>query len=794
MNLKSRSIFKNFSAVFLSLLIITVIFIPLEPARAGSGLGDLISFNIFDIISEFIASAALDEGGFFESIYFLAYQLLNLGLIVVTTLVYFGAWLIDVFLDEAIYTSVLDMTNKTSAVYIGWTTIRDACNTFFILFLLLIAFSTILRIQAYSAKSLLPKLIISLFLINFSATIAMMVIDFGQVFMFEIKTWMGAGGFSNTAGSPLTSIVDYFNNEYNFRSPSKSYLLSDVVGVAFALCYSAILGLLYIMLALFLLVRIIMFVILVIFSPFAFFSTILPGMRTYTSQWWSSLMSNAIFGPVFLFFIFLSGKMAQSMQTFDPIEPGDEISSLAYIIKELIPHVVALGMLFAAIPATKEIGAAGASKIIGGAAGLGVIGAGVIGATKLAGGTGKKGAGWGGRRAGVDSRKVGNVLRGGTKWVADKIPTKAGKKISERVGSEIILKETKIKTKDREAISKQYTELNLKDMKGEHALSVAKAESSKAIIGESGEKSKTKIAALIQRAIEDGVNMAEKDGSGKFKNDRLISIAKAHNINTDEIAKHDPRAAEALGGKKAKEYYNEHAESGDWKKYKGHVWEEDYPDIQEAVNNNGNLRNYRKSSGKIMQSHMDKGAENNVANKHSAWKKAMDDGDAIAISQAKKNYDKAQESAAVVTGDVRTVYGKRDYDKGTGESKLKKDSTGKIEVDDRALSGSIDKLSENFKNFNTDSKKLFGQHAKGVSALDLKGQGQVDIDALIDGLKSNTSAVRREAVNMTILGQRLKTRNLYEEFGGKNQKDNKAKDRSSKSGSDKGKQSTIDQF
>lgn len=750
MNLKSRSILKISPAVFLSLLVITVIFIPLEPARAGWG-----------GLVEFIASAALDEGGFFGPIFFLAYQLLNLGLNVVTILVYFGAWLIDVFLDEAIYTSVLDMTNKTSAVYIGWTTIRDACNTFFILFLLLIAFSTILRIQAYSAKSLLPKLIISLFLINFSATIAMMVIDFGQVFMFEIKTWMGAGGFSN-AGSPLTSVIDYFNNEYNFISPSKSYLLSDVVGVAFALCYSVILGLLYIMLALFLLVRIIMFVILVIFSPFAFFSTILPGMRTYTSQWWSSLVSNAIFGPVFLFFIFLSGKMAQSMQTFTSSvpEPG-EISSLAYIIKELIPHVVALGMLFAAIPATQKIGAAGASKIIGGAAGLGVIGAGVIGATKLAGGTGKKVGGWGGRRAGVDSRKVGNVLRGGTKWVADKIPTKAGKKISERVDSEIILKETKIKTKDRKAISEQYTELNLKDMKGEHALSVAKAESSKAIIGESGEKSKTKIAALIQRAIEDGVNMTEKDGSGKFKNDRLISIAKSHNINTDEIAKHDPRAAEVLGGKKAKEYYNEHAESGDWKKYKGHVWEEDYPDIQESVNNDGNLRNYRKSSGKTMQSHMDKGAENNVADKHSTWKKAMDDGDAIAISQAKKNYDKAQESAAVVTGDVRTTYGKRDYDKGTGKSELKKDSAGQIEVDTGAFGVAVDKLSENFKNFNTDSKKLFGQYSKGVSSLDLKGQGQADIDALIDGLKLNTAGVQAEAANMTILGQRLKTLGLY---------------------------------
>jgi len=393
MKLKSRSIFKNLSAMFLLLIVVIAICVPFKEVNAAGwpslpSIGDLVSFDIFSIIIEFIADAAADEDSFLWPIYFLVYQFFNICLLFVTILVYFGAWLVDVFLDEDIYVRVLDMTDKTSAVYIGWTTVRDACNTFFILFLLLIAFSTILRIQAYNAKNLLPKLIISLFLINFSAVIAMMVIDLGQVFMFEIKTWMGAG-FSE-GGKPLTSIVDYFNSEYNFGSPTGKYLLSDVVGVAFAVAYSVILGLLYIMLALFLMVRIVVFVILIIISPFAFFSIILPGMRTYTSQWWSSLVSHAIFGPIFLFFIFLSGKMAQSMQTFEPIAANDEISSLSYIIAELIPHVVALALLAAAIPVTQKLGAAGSSKIIGGAAGLGKVGIGVVAGAKLAGGLGKK--------------------------------------------------------------------------------------------------------------------------------------------------------------------------------------------------------------------------------------------------------------------------------------------------------------------------------------------------------------------------------------------------------------------
>ena len=42
----------------------------------------------------------------------------------------------------------------------GWILVRDLCNMFFILIILVIAFATILRIESYNAKKLLPKLLI----------------------------------------------------------------------------------------------------------------------------------------------------------------------------------------------------------------------------------------------------------------------------------------------------------------------------------------------------------------------------------------------------------------------------------------------------------------------------------------------------------------------------------------------------------------------------------------------------------------------------------------------------------
>ena len=520
MSLKSRSIFKNLSAVFLLLLIVTAIFVPFEAAKAA---GDFLSFDIFGNIEDWIAKALLGDNMFMRAIYFLIYQVLNMCLLAITILVYFGSWLIDVFLDEAIYLRVLDMTDPTSAVRIGWTTIRDACNTFFILFLLLIAFSTILRIQTYNAKSLLPKFIISLFLINFSATIAMMVIDFGQVFMFEIKTWMGAGGFSE-AGSPLTTIVDRFNLKYNFKSPTEKYLLEDVVGIGFAVAYSVVLGLLYVMLALFLLVRIIVFVILVIISPFAFFSIILPGMRTYTSQWWSSLVSHAIFGPVFLFFIFLSGKMAQSMHGFtSTVNKPKDIDSLSFIIAELIPHVVALGMLFAAIPVTQKLGAAGSSKIIGGAAGIGKIAAGTYAGVKLAGGLGKKTGAPITRRTGIPDK-----IRRGTDSVKGRV---AGNKWAQKAGvSKIIL------SGQAGGFGKQRDQVE-KEKKG--WINSAQKDNLYGELKNSKGKSSAEIAAIIER-------MSEK----KMLNEKDV---KSHKLEGQTLANILSRAKPALDADKLKE-------------------------------------------------------------------------------------------------------------------------------------------------------------------------------------------------------------------------------------------------
>ena len=752
-----KSKFSNFSK-FLPVLLMSfiggiLIFTPLREVYAY-WIVDPRGWGIDTMAVDFVSSLLRDN-----TINLLLYWVLAFSLKLISIGVDIGAWMVGIFLDADIYTHVFG----AGAIETGWTICRDMCNLFFVMFLLVIAFATIFRVQAYSAKALLPKFIIAIFLINFSKVIATIVIDFGQIFMFQFVDWMGSdfGGTSGAAGC-LTAQVHRWTSDFSLLTIDDS--LTKLLGVSFAVVYAVILMATYFTLAGLLLIRIIALALLIVLSPFAFLLAVFPETRSKSSEWWKNLVNYSLLGPVFVFFIYLATEMGQEL-TAGYVAPGpadasfDDLGGFDQIIVGSIKNFVAIGMLLASVTLSKSLAGAGAGMVIGGTAGLGLMAGRMYKGARYGYGKGKGGVGYAGRKVGVDTGTLKQRAYGAVGKAADKIPIKG---VRNSIKGSVIISEAGKKAEDRKAINEEKSKY--KELTGEQALLAAKGVEAKTLVGKTGEDNKTKIAALIERAIEDGVDVTGKENS------KLVSIAKSKNINADEVAKHDPHAAEALGGKTANEYFEKHAEDGSWKKYKGHVWDKDYGSIQKEVNNDKLLRDYRKTAGKDMQGHIDKGAEKNVTNTISKY---TDSHGHYVGPHAEEEIEKAAVSADVVTGDIRIGHGARDRSEETGEVELtdRTDADGKIEIDTDALKGSVDKLSENFKNFNTDSKKLFGKHAKGVAGLDLKGQSQGDIDALIEGLRLNTSAsVKLEAGSMAILSQRIKTLGYSKEFGIGNKK------------------------
>ena len=211
------------------------------------------------------------------------------------------------------------------AVKVGWTLIRDVANLFFVLILLIIALGTILRLESYNFKKLLPKVIIMAVLVNFSLTITGLMIDFAQVIMMTFAS--SFVGITGTGGGDLMNtlhINDILNAQKKLfptieESPSVARVVADLNMSQGA---TVVTGLLAVLLLLVTLVvvgimmivivgRIVMLWVLAIFSPLPYILAAFPQGQRYAQQWWQTFIKYLIIGPVLAFTLWLAFAVAR---------------------------------------------------------------------------------------------------------------------------------------------------------------------------------------------------------------------------------------------------------------------------------------------------------------------------------------------------------------------------------------------------------------------------------------------------------------------------------------------------
>lgn len=328
---------------------------------------------------------------------------------------------------------------QAPAVKQGWVIVRDLCNMFFVLILLIIAFATILHQEKYDYKKWLPKLVLMAVMINFSKTICGLLIDFAQVIMLTFVNafkGMAAGNLVDALG--LTEIMTLAKDG-----------ASDIGFFEIVTAY--LLGLIYVIVALVVIVtmlamlvmRIVMMWVYIVLSPAAYLLAAFPDGKSYSEKWWKQFTENLIVGPVLAFFIWLSFASLQSPD-FNQFSDKDGLSgdagttvagsdmgvsagaqtapadtpftaSKASTPNAFIKFVIAIGMLVGGLKIAQEVGGAasdiagkGFSKLKNGASAVGAA------TSKFAKDRGRKAAKWSGRQA-----------LGGASFVAQK----AGQKI-----------------------------------------------------------------------------------------------------------------------------------------------------------------------------------------------------------------------------------------------------------------------------------------------------------------------------------------------------------------------------
>ncbi|MDP2669120.1 MAG: hypothetical protein Q8P07_04780 [bacterium] len=205
----------------------------------------------------------------------------------------------------------LNFSDSMGVIIVGWKLSRDITNMFFILILLFIAITTMLRVSGYETKVLLRKLIVMALLINFSLAAGLMIIDGTNVLGNEFYTRM-TGGNGASLSLPLlkgASLQLLFEMGRNASLGGISSLFNIDAAIGFAKIAWGVTILLFVFAfimffaAILLLIRFAVLAFLLVIMPLAFLGYILPKTESWWDKWWSSFLSHAFFFPAHMFMV-----------------------------------------------------------------------------------------------------------------------------------------------------------------------------------------------------------------------------------------------------------------------------------------------------------------------------------------------------------------------------------------------------------------------------------------------------------------------------------------------------------
>ena len=342
---------------------------------------------------------------------------------VISLIVTFLGRLLALILHCLIYVAQYNNFINELVVKEGWKVVRDVCNMFFVLGLLLIAFGTVLRLPNYQAKNNLKNFVLGAVLVNFSKTICGLILDFAQIIMLTFVNGfkdVGVGNLTEMLG--ITSLFDVVTNE---TSASAINSIGIFVSYLLALIYLLIALVVIITMTIMLIQRAVILWLLIVLSPFPYLLSAFPKMGKLgglSKQWWDKFSGLVTTGPLLAFFIWLSFFTASGTTVSQPNENNIVLTGIsadmaspdsADLMNEdinmsvtksataqaIIKFLVSIGILMGGMMLTKET-----SDLVGN-----VVGGGMkainSGGKKLAN-TGKKGAAIGAKAAGRTGLKA----------------------------------------------------------------------------------------------------------------------------------------------------------------------------------------------------------------------------------------------------------------------------------------------------------------------------------------------------------------------------------------------------
>lgn len=239
-------------------------------------------------------------------------------------------------------------TGMPQIVNVGWAIVRDICNMFFILILIVIALATILGFEKYNYRKLLRDVIIMALLVNFSQVIAVTIINFTN---FLIAVFAGNDIHFQVIFVKLVKFIWAGGESLPYGGASAA-LLQGIGKLVFAIVALAA----FLVLAGLLLVRQVGLYVLVILSPIAYVLYILPQTKNYAEEWWRTFIKYLVWGPVALFFVRLTISIVDTKDALAYGKAGESAFSF----------IILAAFLFAAVMVALKAGMVGSQTVVNG--------------------------------------------------------------------------------------------------------------------------------------------------------------------------------------------------------------------------------------------------------------------------------------------------------------------------------------------------------------------------------------------------------------------------------------------
>ena len=262
---------------------------------------------------------------------------------------------------------IKDFVDNTQGVYLVWQTIRDITGIFIIFMLLFASFKIILGFDAVgSVGTLIKNIVIVGVLINFSFFITSLLIDASNVVSLALYNGivnqstaanpLASNCPTNTAAGAVTSYntcaivsqmytgtqgglsaifmnalnpqliyndaggVGSANSSVNTSSTTNSTATGDPFKIIIQSIVGIIImftsGLSFLLASLAFMVRLIVLVILLAFSPIWFASWVIPGLKDEAGKFTKQLKSQLVFMPVYLLLLYAALRVLSSSTVF----------------------------------------------------------------------------------------------------------------------------------------------------------------------------------------------------------------------------------------------------------------------------------------------------------------------------------------------------------------------------------------------------------------------------------------------------------------------------------------------